>query len=303
MELWLLVGLGFALLGFWIAKRKPDPRYVFLEQDAKGRVTQELMAVNMKGLTQNSFLQELTNLFNIIKASLGRFAELKILVFLLVVNGWALYVNQKWLDFSFVTFNSGATLVAAFFALRFITEKRKKAFETDFPDALNILMSAVTAGESINSAFAYVGRVVNNDVGREFKDISDRMKLGESIETIFERSCKRFPYPPFLFFVITIRANMERGGQLKSVLGKLIRVLIEARNLEKKKMAMTSEARISAKIVGSIPFAFMFLLHWISPEDLQFVLFHPEGRWILYYLIGSESIGMFIVWWLVKSIR
>ncbi|GAM69368.1 flp pilus assembly protein tadB [Vibrio sp. JCM 19236] len=145
--------------------------------------------------------------------------------------------------------------------------------------------------------------MADNDVGREFKDISDRMKLGESIETIFERSCKRFPYPPFLFFVITIRANMERGGQLKAVLGKLIRVLIEARNLEKKKMAMTSEARISAKIVGSIPFAFMFLLHWISPEDLHFVLFHPDGRWILYYLIGSESLGMFIVWWLVKSIR
>ncbi|GAM73389.1 flp pilus assembly protein tadB [Vibrio ishigakensis] len=47
----------------------------------------------------------------------------------------------------------------------------------------------------------------------------------------------------------------------------------------------------------------MFLLNWISPEDLQFVLFHPDGRWILYYLIGSESVGMFIVWWLVKSIR
>ncbi|GAM69369.1 flp pilus assembly protein tadB [Vibrio sp. JCM 19236] len=154
MELWLLVGLGFAALGFLIAKRKPDPRFVFLEQESKGRVTQELTAVNMKGLTQNNFLQDLTNLYNVIKASLGRFAEIKILAFLIVVNGAALYVNERWLDFSYLTFNSGATLVAAFFALRFITEKRKKAFENDFPDALNILMSAVTAGESINSAFA-----------------------------------------------------------------------------------------------------------------------------------------------------
>ncbi|WP_175354391.1 type II secretion system F family protein, partial [Vibrio breoganii] len=148
-----------------------------------------------------------------------------------------------------------------------------------------------------------VSKVSDNDVGKEFKDISDRMRLGESTEAIFERSCKRFPYPPFLFFVITIRANMERGGQLKSVLGKLIRVLVEARNLDKKKMAMTSEARISAKIVGAIPFCFMFLLNWINPEDLEFVLFHPDGRWILYYLLISEGTGMFIVWWLVRSIR
>ncbi|GAM58826.1 flp pilus assembly protein tadB [Vibrio ishigakensis] len=68
-------------------------------------------------------------------------------------------------------------------------------------------------------------------------------------------------------------------------------------------MAMTSEARISAKIVGAIPFCFMFLLNWISPKDLEFVLFNPDGKWILYYVLISEGIGMFIVWWLVKSIR
>ncbi|GAM61486.1 flp pilus assembly protein tadB [Vibrio ishigakensis] len=303
MALWLLVAIGVAVLGFLIAKRKPDPRFVFLEQESKGIATQEITAVNMKGLTQNNFLQELSNLINIIKASLGRLSELKILLFVLTINCFAYGINERWLNVSILYFNIGITLVSSFFAVRFIIEKRRKAFDNDFPDALNILMSAVTAGESINSAFAYVGRVADNDVGREFKDISDRMKLGESIETIFERSCKRFPYPPFLFFVITIRANMERGGQLKNVLGKLIRVLVEARNLEKKKMAMTSEARISAKIVGAIPFAFMLLLNWINPQDLNFVLFHPDGRWILYYLLFSEGTGMFIVWWLVKSIR
>ncbi|MEZ9591315.1 type II secretion system F family protein [Vibrio breoganii] len=303
MSSWLLVGV--AILGLGLAfylKRKPDPRYVFLEQTAQSRSI-ELSALDIEGLTKSNFLQSITSTWNVISASLGKFPVPKIVLFLILVNGVAFFVNQRWLNFPQTEINGATTLLAVFFGMRSVLDKRRKAFDTDFPDALNILMSAVTAGESINAAFAYVSKVSDNDVGKEFKDISDRMRLGESTEAIFERSCKRFPYPPFLFFVITIRANMERGGQLKSVLGKLIRVLVEARNLDKKKMAMTSEARISAKIVGAIPFCFMLLLNWINPEDLEFVLFHPDGRWILYYLLISEGVGMFIVWWLVKSIR
>ncbi|PMO92695.1 hypothetical protein BCS98_09485 [Vibrio breoganii] len=297
--------VGVAILGLGLAlylKRKPDPRYVFLEQTAQSRSI-ELSALDIEGLTKSNFLQSITSTWNVISASLGKFPVPKIVLFLILVNGVAFFVNQRWLNFPQTEINGATTLLAVFFGMRSVLDKRRKAFDTDFPDALNILMSAVTAGESINAAFAYVSKVSDNDVGKEFKDISDRMRLGESTEAIFERSCKRFPYPPFLFFVITIRANMERGGQLKSVLGKLIRVLVEARNLDKKKMAMTSEARISAKIVGAIPFCFMLLLNWINPEDLEFVLFHPDGRWILYYLLISEGVGMFIVWWLVKSIR
>ncbi|MEZ8989088.1 hypothetical protein FCV82_06525 [Vibrio breoganii] len=300
---WFL--LGFAFVGFGFAfylKRRPDPRYVFLEQTTQSK-SKELTALDIEGLTKSNFLQSITSTWNVISASLGKLPVPKILLFLMFVNGAAFFVNQRWLSFPQTEINVASTLLAVFFGMRFLIDRRRKAFDTDFPDALNILMSAVTAGESINAAFAYVSKVSDNDVGREFKDISDRMRLGESTQAIFERSCKRFPYPAFLFFVITIRANMERGGQLKSVLGKLIRVLVEARNLEKKKMAMTSEARISAKIVGAIPFCFMLLLNWLNPKDLEFVLFHPDGRWILYYLLISEGTGMFIVWWLVRSIR
>ncbi|CAM2793293.1 type II secretion system F family protein [Vibrio rarus] len=302
MTMWLLLSATLFIGVLVYIKRKPDPRYVFLQHNAQ-TTNQQRYAVDIKGLTKSGLLQKITNLWGVIQASLGKFPMLKIMVFIGVINGASIFVNQRWLSFSQLEVSLAVTLLGVFFGLRFLIEKRRKAFENDFPDALNILMSAVTAGESINAAFAYVAKVSDNDVGREFKDISDRMRLGESTQAIFDRSCKRFPYPPFLFFVITIRANMERGGQLKSVLSKLIRVLVEARNLEKKKMAMTSEARISAKIVGAIPFCFMLLLNWINPKDLEFVLFHPDGRWILYYLLISEGTGMFIVWWLVKSIR
>ena len=194
-------------------------------------------------------------------------------------------------------------LVSTFFGYRFLVTKRRRDFENTFPDALNILMSAVTAGDSLMQAISYVGEVMHNPIGREFKLMGDRLKLGESPEVVLKRSCKNYPYSEFLFFTVTLRANIARGGQLKGVLARLIRVLVDARTLEKKKMAMTSEARISAKIVAAIPLIFMIILSQINPSNVDFVLHDPEGRVGLFYVLGSELIGLFIVWLLVRGVR
>ena len=194
-------------------------------------------------------------------------------------------------------------LVFTFFGYRFLVTKRRRDFENTFPDALNILMSAVTAGDSLMQAISYVGEVMHNPIGREFKLMGDRLKLGESPEVVLKRSCKNYPYSEFLFFTVTLRANIARGGQLKGVLARLIRVLVDARTLEKKKMAMTSEARISAKIVAAIPLIFMIILSQINPSNVDFVLHDPEGRVVLFYVLGSELIGLFIVWLLVRGVR
>ncbi len=194
-------------------------------------------------------------------------------------------------------------LVFTFFGYRFLVTKRRRDFENTFPDALNILMSAVTAGDSLMQVISYVGEVMHNPIGREFKLMGDRLKLGESPEVVLKRSCKNYPYSEFLFFTVTLRANIARGGQLKGVLARLIRVLVDARTLEKKKMAMTSEARISAKIVATIPLIFMVILNKINPSNVDFVLHDPEGRVVLFYVLGSELIGLFIVWLLVRGVR
>ena len=194
-------------------------------------------------------------------------------------------------------------LVFTFSGYRFLVTKRRRDFENTFPDALNILMSAVTAGDSLMQAISYVGEVMHNPIGREFKLMGDRLKLGESPEVVLKRSCKNYPYSEFLFFTVTLRANIARGGQLKGVLARLIRVLVDARTLEKKKMAMTSEARISAKIVAAIPLIFMFILNQINPSNVDFLLHDPEGRVVLFYVLGSELIGLFIVWLLVRGVR
>lgn len=66
---------------------------------------------------------------------------------------------------------------------------------------------------------------------------------------------------------------------------------------------MTSEARISAKVVAAIPLVFALIINQIDPGHIDFLINDSRGRIVLYYIIGSELLGLFIVWILVKGVR
>lgn len=260
-------------------------------------------AINLGNLHNSNFFLKYKALFRPSFSILGKRAWLKLILYFCTITGAMAYVNQQVLHFDHYWLPILTPLLGLLVGWNWLLNKRRKDFEMTFPDALNMMMSAVTAGESITQSIGYVGKTLDNDIGRVFLHMSDHLQLGESPEQVFKRACKKVPYPAFLFFIVTIRANMTRGGQLKNVMARLIRVLVDARTLEKKKMAMTSEARLSAKIVAIIPVIFMFLLNYINPDDVDFVLTNPEGRLVLYYVLGSEFIGLFIVWLLVRGVR
>ncbi|NOI25315.1 type II secretion system F family protein [Vibrio mediterranei] len=264
---------------------------------------ENLNAINVKSLVRKQNWQKFKESISPTLTILGPRSSLYIALYITgsIIASWYIVIELLSMTNSWLVLS--VSLIFTVFGYRFLVGRRRRDFENTFPDALNILMSAVTAGDSLMQAISYVGEAMNNPIGREFKLMGDRLKLGESPEVVLQRSCKNYPYPEFLFFTVTIRANIARGGQLKGVLARLIRVLVDSRTLEKKKMAMTSEARISAKIVAAIPLIFTVILNYVNPANVDFVLNDPQGQYVLFYVLGSELIGLSIVWLLVRGVR
>ncbi|MFA0439120.1 type II secretion system protein F [Vibrio sp. 10N.286.49.C2] len=298
--LWIsLILFAVALLLMSDSKSKKVDHFFAVESVE----VENLKAVNVGALAGKRNWQKFKDSISPTLQVLGPRFPLYILLYTLgvVVGSW--YVIFELLAIRNTWVSGVIVLVSMLVGYRYLSNKKRKDFENTFPDALNILMSAVTAGDSLMQAITYVGSSMDNTIGREFKMMGERLKMGEPPEVVLQRSCKNYPYPEFLFFTVTLKANISRGGQLKGVLARLIRVLVDARTLDKKKMAMTSEARISAKIVAAIPLAFAFLLNYINPGSVDFILHDEKGQYILYYVIGSELIGLSIVWLLVKGVR
>ncbi|GIC75570.1 type II secretion system F family protein [Moritella sp. F3] len=260
-------------------------------------------ALNFSSLTALSWKQKSNRILKNIERYLGQGASFKAGLFIISIIVLSHFINMTFFRTHWFFVSPPVLLVSTLVGYLWLAKRAKNNFEASFPDALNMLASAVSAGESIMHAIIFVGQSLDNDVGREFKLMGERLQLGETPDKVFQKSCIRYPYPTFQFFVITLRANMQRGGQLKEIITRLNRLIFDSNAIEKKKYAMTSEARASAKIVGAIPFIFLFILQYLSPENFEFVMFSDSGKPILYYVLVSEFIGMTIIWSLMKGVK
>lgn len=306
MIFWLSLILGgiLVVIAFWPSKRKESE---YLEQMNQtlfvSSMDEDHKAVNFTSLTGETISQKVKRRVNNVMLQLGKFALLKVFAFLAVVAFVSFYANDTFVRVNSIYALIIGELIGVAVGMSWLEQRQQKEFEMAFPDALNMLASAVSSGESLMHSIMFVGKTLEGSVGEEFKRMGERLQLGESPDSVFKKSCNRFPYRSFQFFVITLRANMQRGGQLKDVISRLNRLMFDARAIEKKKYALTSEARTSAKIVAAIPFFFLFILQYLSPENYDFVMNHPKGQPILYYMLISEAIGIGIIWSLMRGVR
>lgn len=211
-----------------------------------------------------------------------------------------IFVNWYWLKFDFVILLPIATTILIMLQIRIGRALHRRRFEDSFPEVLSVINSAVSAGNSIHQALHRCGEGIDGRLGRDFNRIDRRLNLGEEPERVFNDAWKIYPFREFYFFIIVMLVSIQRGGQLRVLIGRLSRVINDSKKMERRKRAMTSEARASAKIVSAIPMLFFLGMKYFSPENFNFVVHDPVGRYILYYVIGSEALGMIIIWILLR---
>lgn len=302
----LLLGVVIIIVALNINYRTKKRRMTYLRDFDSSfgstTVVSQHQAVDIQSLLERGFKERALQNWHNFKSQLGNMPEVKLVLITIVLLAISILFNRNFLRESQFLVTPIILILGYFFLFRWLQNREKQNFESQFPDALNMMTSAVSSGDSIMHAIMYVGNQLEGDVGNEFRIMGQRLQLGEDPDDVFRKSCHRYPYPSFYFFVITLRANISRGGQLKDIIQRLNRTMFNARAMDKKKFALTSEARSSAKIVAAIPFFFLFMLQFLSPENYEYVMFNEDGKVILYYVLASEFIGISIVWGLMRGV-
>jgi tight adherence protein B len=142
-------------------------------------------------------------------------------------------------------------------------------FTSKFPDAIELLVRGLRSGLPISETMAVVGNEVDGPVGEEFRMVSDKMKIGRSMDAALQDTADRLGTPEFQFFVITIAIQRETGGNLAETLANLADVLRKRGQMKLKIRAMSSESKASAYIVGSLPFIVFTLIWFINADYMQ----------------------------------
>ncbi|MBG6119652.1 MULTISPECIES: type II secretion system F family protein [unclassified Sphingobium] len=145
-----------------------------------------------------------------------------------------------------------------------LIKQRINRFNAKFPDALELLTRGLRSGLPIAETLGIVSSEIPGPVGEEFKLITERIKIGKTMEQALQETADRLGTPEFQFFVITLAIQRETGGNLAETLSNLATVLRQRAQMKLKIRAMSSESKASAYIIGCLPFLVFFMICYIN---------------------------------------
>jgi tight adherence protein B len=181
------------------------------------------------------------------------------------------------------------------FAIGRMIKRRVTKFNANFPDAIELMVRGLRSGLPITETLGIVGGEIQGPVGVEFRMVTDKMKIGRTMEAALQDTADRLGTPEFQFFVITLAIQRETGGNLAETLSNLADVLRKRAQMKLKIRAMSSESKASAYIIGALPFVVFGLVYMINPRYMGG--FFTDERLIVAGLGGMVwmSIGAMIM--------
>ena len=155
------------------------------------------------------------------------------------------------------------------FVISKLIKRRVDKFTARFPDAIELMVRGLRSGLPISETIGIVADELPDPVGTEFRAVSDKMKIGRTMDAALQETADRLGTPEFQFFVISLAIQRETGGNLAETLSNLADVLRKRAQMKLKIRAMSSESKASAYIIGALPFIVFGLIWFINGNYMQ----------------------------------
>jgi tight adherence protein B len=192
---------------------------------------------------------------------------------------------------------AAAALIGGFglpnWMLSFLAKRRVKKFLNAFPDAIDVIIRGVKAGLPLNDCLRVIANETDEPVRSEFRLIIEAQAMGLPVGEAVERLVERIPVPETSFFAIVLSIQEKAGGNLSEALSNLSQVLRDRKKMKAKISAMSSEAKASAGIIGSLPFIVAGLVYVTSPTYIELLWTTTTGTLVLGVSAFWMMIGIF----------
>lgn len=182
------------------------------------------------------------------------------------------------------------------YILRRTIKKRQKKFLEEFADALEAMTRLLKSGMPVSEAISMAAREYKESpVGEEMMRIYDEQRIGVPLPEAVGAAAKRMPLTEMQMFATGIAIQSQTGSSLSEVLLGLAGTIRARFRLKRKVLALSSEAKASAMIIGSLPFLVGGGLFAINPEYINILLNNLIGQIMLVGCVVWMGIGIFVM--------
>jgi tight adherence protein B len=201
-----------------------------------------------------------------------------------------------------VLFGGVAALASPFIAVAYLQHRidsRTRKFEEEFPDALTLIASSLSAGHTFLRSIQMMCEEAEGPIAEEFSRVVYETQLGDPLVDALERMAKRLDLRDVDWVVQAIRIQQTVGGKLADLLHTLADFIRAREEVRREVRVLTAEGRISAYILGALPVFLAVFMQVSNPEYLE-PLFQGWGLvWIAGSLV-SIAMGMTVIFRMIK---
>lgn len=195
----------------------------------------------------------------------------------------------------------GVALAAApWWFIGFRHDKRLRRLEQQFPEALDMMARAMRAGHALSVAIKMCGDELPGPLGPELRELSDEVTLGIPFNDALQGLVHRVPLRDVTFLAVALTVQRETGGNLAELLDKLAHLMRERFKLVGDVRVKSAEGRLSAWILGLLPFGMGALLSQLNPDAIALLWTDPTGRTWLVRIAVLMGVGIF---WITRIVR
>lgn len=162
--------------------------------------------------------------------------------------------------------------------LTVLASQRRATFLNNFPEAIDLMVRGIRSGLPVTEGMKSVAQEEPDPVGGEFRRVVDGLAIGRTLTDSLQDAARRIGAPEFDFFVVTLSVQKETGGNLAETLDNLADILRKRRQAKLKIKALSAEARMSALIIGALPFVMFVIISIIQPSYTGQLLSDPRGH-------------------------
>jgi tight adherence protein B len=180
----------------------------------------------------------------------------------------------------------------------FVLQKRSRRFakfEQELPEALDLMVSSLRAGNSLVAGLRLVAYESPDPIRGEFRICFDEQNYGLELRTAMENLVARVPLQDLRIVVTAILIQKESGGNLAEVLEKASYLIRERFRLRRQVRVHTAQGRLTGWILSLLPVVLGLALYAISPETISVLWTRPIGVKLLYTAAAMTITGALII--------
>ena len=171
-------------------------------------------------------------------------------------------------------------------------DRRKRAFAEELPDTLQMIVSSLRAGFTLQHGIEASVRDTSGPVAVELRRALSETRLGAELEDALAGVGLRTGNHDMKWLVMAIKLQREVGGSLSEVLQTTADTMREREELRRSVRALSAEGRLSATILLAMPILLALWMFLFRPAYVRPLYTQPLGVVMLVVAGGLMVVGV-----------